>query len=293
MGQDATALGVLYDETSYDTALVWASQARYTPLHESELYADNHMWARADTAELSVNTAAALTMFRGLGPAGGIRDEHSFKGQFCQLTNAAPGTDWVASLDQFGFKNKAQSVLLTRVPTTPLDVRLSFRDTVLPIWNNAFGANAPGEVQQDGDPIFSWDPFPVWNQTLNPNRIYLTIHQKLIIDPPVWPSDYAATVTYWIRIFRGSNGVLTGGVRMVWVWVEGGTIHDVVLAILEPNANLAAITLGNQLRTALAALPPVSVIYLLPGRQLSAVQAGSWNVFVWGGVDDVTIVLQP
>ncbi|HEV2174639.1 MAG TPA: hypothetical protein VGR71_13775 [Nitrospira sp.] len=296
MGKDITTLGVLYDDRSSDMALLWTgATGRYSVLHEDELYYDQHMYLKCAYGELSINdAAAALIVFGGNNPTVlGDNGSDSFQGPFWQLTNAVPGTYFDFDLSTWGWWHRSNSLMLVHTQRRP-EIRLSFRDLFLTTWNNTLASQLPAEASQDGDPLFSWDPFPKWNVggSLSQFKIYLTIHQKFVVSIPDWPSDYQATLTYWIEVNRSSTGQLSGFVRRTWVWVEAGTIHEVVAAIMVPNAKLGAITLSNEIQAALNKIGPVNDIYFLPSRQLKWVPNGEYGVFMWHAVNDVTVVIE-
>jgi hypothetical protein len=247
--------------------------------------------------------APTLILFRGNYPGnGGLFDwdyatdtsQLSFHGEFLQFTN---GMNQVLDVDfdsEFAaFNNVGGSLLVVRTEDAP-EQRLSVKALVTPSWNSFFDQNMPADVERVGDPTFSWHAFSAYGvdgASLNPDRIYIKIKQKLNLVISGW-SDYEAWVKFWIRLRADGSGGITGGVRMYEWWVEGGVFTDVVAAILDPNVALAAIQLDNAIPAAVAGLNgSVTDVYFLPGPPAPLTGGG---VVVWWSDTrgDVTMVVQ-
>src|SRR5216683_7288789 len=138
MGQDVTTLAVAFNSSSYDTALLWTgATGRYQAIHESELDSNDHRWRVADSVSVDLNNgAASFILFADFEdvPAGSPDDYASFKGAFCQLTNAAPGTSFEVDLGPLDWKDRAASMMLVNTQRGP-ETRKSVRDTFLETWN--------------------------------------------------------------------------------------------------------------------------------------------------------------
>jgi hypothetical protein len=184
------------------------------------------------------------------------------------------------------FNDKTSSALIVRRfprETQPVSLgSLVPRSAIIDI------INSTPKVRPNGDPVFTWDMWPVGGTAndFHPNDVnstFIYVIVPIMVHTP-WPfADYQAQARYWINLYVDGNGQIQGYVAYWGYWVEGGIISDDVAAGLRdaipgtlPQVNAL---IGQAL--ALANLGgPYSFVYYLPGRfQL----AGS--VF-----DDVTLV---
>jgi hypothetical protein len=221
-----------------------------------------------------------------------------FGGDFIQVTNAHSSAQWDENIPEWFYwypggtpQPKPRSMLVLQTQRRP-EVRFSFRDTVVPLWNAFTADNLPEQVVLKGDPRLCWMAFPRMVEHLNENSIYLFIGQEIEIDFTDFWSNYAARFAFWLHL-HVNDGAVTGHVAKWNYWIEGGAFTSVVEAILEPNLKLAVIALDQAINTALSGLPTtVTSLYYLPGRQLTPVQSGYFDFHVEATNNDVTIVAE-
>jgi hypothetical protein len=169
------------------------------------------------------------------------------------------------------------------------EFRLSFRDQILKTWNQTLdGLLAGSHARRSGDPLLTWDVFPQGIGGLNPNHIYLKIHQNLDVVLTSWP-DYRASVTYHVFLFVNEEQELRGFVQRAAHWVEEGVKADDIGERLGPKVAEGAETLNAGIDEKLRALDGLGLndVYYLPGRQLSRAEE-----VIGSTTDDVTIVVE-
>jgi hypothetical protein len=194
-----------------------------------------------------------------------------FQGQYAEFTNFS-GSAWpiplsnIPALDGGTWDKRATSALVVWTFNTP-ETRLSARNEWIDNWISTIDgklAELPYDVTRDGDPLFTWDPFPTGSQYLSPNVVYLKISQGLKISVPVF-NDYNASVDYWIRLFL-SQGKLAGHVGQCTVFVDSGLCTGTISGILGQQALSAIPTINKAITTWAATKPsPLGAVYLLPG----------------------------
>jgi hypothetical protein len=167
------------------------------------------------------------------------------------------------------------------------ETRLSFRDLFLSRWKTTIDSKLSGGAKRSGEPILTWEMFPEGISYLDPQRIYLKVHQELDIEIDWWP-DYEASITYHLFLYL-SGGRLRGTVARWAYWIEGGAKADDIEDKLAPAVIAGMDDLNAQLSASLGAIPiTFTDLYYLPGRQLSAAPTGTLTGWT---TDDVTIVL--
>jgi hypothetical protein len=264
---------------------------RYDRWFMSQMY---NVGASLNTRSLTVfaaQTSAAAVMF--------FTEYYGcdFAGDFLQYTNAHPQLQWDVNIPA-GFYTiegnlpMMQSMLVLQTQRRP-EFRVSYRDLFLAKWNQFANNNLPKEVILKGSPELTWMAFPRQQQYLSENQIYLYIAQDIEIDFSDYWSNYAASISFWIRL-NVSNGAVTSQVQKWSIWIEGGAFTSVIKAILEPNVKLAAISLKTAVDQALASFipPKVTGIYFLAGRQLAPIKSGDFDVHWQSVKGDVTIVFE-
>jgi hypothetical protein len=212
-----------------------------------------------------------------------------FVGPFAQWTNekGAPSARHV-NLAGTASDDAARS-LLAVATDRGTEFRLSFRDQVLETWNDTLdGLLAGSQARRNGDPLLTWDIFPQGISELDPNHVYLKIHQNLDVILAGWP-DYRASVTYHIFLFVNEERKLRGFVRRAANWVEDGVKADDIGEKLEPKVAEGAGILDAQIDEKLREFDALNFkdVYYLPGRQLSRTQEVTGST-----TDDVTIVVE-
>jgi hypothetical protein len=234
--------------------------------------------------------ASSLIIFSDPTPA-----PQDYQGEFIQLTNFNRKFEFDFNLASGGVDNYgdpylyANSVLLVHTQRA-LEKKLSFSNLVLPLLGQ-LSQSLPPQVTLAGAPRLSWAPFPVGEQYLSSNRIYLSLLQDLTVDFSEFWANYSAAVQFYFDL-TVSGGKLNGHVQRYDTWVEGGLFADVIAAILNPNVKLGVISINSALSN-LAPGVPVKDVYYLPGSQVSwPIKPGDWNVFEGETFNDVTIVLE-
>jgi hypothetical protein len=222
-------------------------------------------------------------------------DPKDYSGRFVQITNQKDSgvNQAVHQLSAFDFDNDTRSILLVGPNRDDgFDVRLSFRDLFLEKWKVMLDAQLNGtDAKRRGDPILSWEVFPLDVSHLDPSAKYLRIHQNLKIDPPNWAWDYDASMTYHIYLYLDGAGKLKGYVRRWAYKVESGLLSDEIGDRLRPQVISGVDTLNAELARELEVFSSFtfSDLYYLPGNQTTRPPSGvmSGNTF-----DDATIVLE-
>jgi hypothetical protein len=214
---------------------------------------------------------------------------NNFSGSFVQLTAAASFGDAMWNPD-----GHARSVILVAGKRQgKSEVRLSFRDQFLHQWEKFLDDKlAGGRASRHGKPTLTWEMFPASMPPLDPEHIYLKIHQRLHISMP-WPYvDYAASMTYHIHLFvNGQHRLRASGARWSY-WVESGIKAGHISGDLEPKVKGGLPTLVHQVNANLSKLDStasISGVYYLPGKQLTPLGTGSLTGHT---SDDVTIVVE-
>ncbi len=212
-----------------------------------------------------------------------------YSGKFLQLTNVL--NERAFTVDRFSdsaFDNQAASIILVDAGHTSL--RFSFRDLFLNEWKTSIDKKLAGTTAtRNGDPILTWEMWPVGYNELNPGLCYLKISQLLNVELDWWP-DYKASMTYHIYLFVDGQGNLQGSVARWGVWVEDGIFHDSIKDDLQPKVISGVDTINQKLANELAKYSGITFkdLWYLPGRQ---VRYPTGNVMTGTTTDDVTIVV--
>ncbi len=256
---------------------------RYQRASESDLDSRD-LWRQISSARLLSSTEADTTLILCGFPVS-FYNPPNYTGSYVQFTNARSGADFNVNLPG-SLNDLTDSLLLVATNRGP-ETRLSFRDLFLQRWRTTIDSKLSGGAKRSGDPILTWEMFPEGISYLDPQRIYLKVHQKLDIEIDWWP-DYEASITYHILLFL-SSGRLRGNVARWAYWIEGGAKADDIEEELAPAVIAGMNDLNAQLATALGAIPiTFTDLYYLPGRQLAPAQTGTLSGWT---TDDVTIVL--
>jgi len=215
-----------------------------------------------------------------------------FQGNFLQITNKEnSGSAFdVDQLSIHGFNNNTHSILLVGPNKTGTDIRLSFRSIFLNKWKTTLDGTLSGSrASRNGNPILTWEMWPLGINHLNSNNMYLKIYQKLNIDIPFWP-DYDASITYHIFLYLNSEEKLRGHVSRWAYWIEGGIKSGSIEDQLRPKVIEGMNTLNDKLTEELSSFSSFSFkdLYYLPGNQTNNLNTG---IIQGSTTDDVTIVL--
>jgi hypothetical protein len=151
-----------------------------------------------------------------------------------------------------------------------------------------------------GDPIFTWDMWPIGGDSHpnDPEKRFIQVKIPVVINVPDW-FDYDAEIWLWFYLYI-SGGYLQGYLAAYGAWVEGGLkSQDVLNGIMDAlpdqfgaiettlNAELSTVNGTSRLASKLAVLGPFSTVYLLPGDQNQFT-----GMAMEGDVEDnVTVVL--
>jgi hypothetical protein len=194
------------------------------------------------------------------------------------------------NLSASGWNNSARSLLVVATRRRP-EFRISFRDAFLSKWNDKLDGLLSGtEARRKGNPILTWEMFPSAVSYLDPNRIYLKIHQNLRIELSWWP-NYDASVTYHIYLYVNSAKNLRGYVARWAYWVESGVKAKQIGNKIRPKVIQGMDEINSDLASSLTAFDgfDINSRYYLPGRQVgstTSAQLGGWTT------QDTTIVLE-
>jgi hypothetical protein len=257
---------------------------RYQRASQAAL-SDRDLWRRISSARLFSSTDADTTLILFGFPVPFVNFP-DYTGSFIQFTNARSGSELNVNVPG-SLNDLTDSLLLVATNRGP-ETRLSFRDLFLSRWRTTIDSKLSGGAKRSGDPTLTWEMFPEGISHLNPERIYLKIHQQLDIEIDWWP-DYEASITYHIFLFLNSAGRLRGSVARWAYWIEGGAKADDIEDRLAPAVIAGMDDLNSQLSSTLDVLPfTFTGLYYLPGRQLTPAPTGTLTGMT---TDDVTIVL--
>jgi hypothetical protein len=248
---------------------------------------------RSGTLFASTTGASSVILFKG-----GHEWWSDFTGEFFQFTNQHSTLQWDFNIpDEFYYNPGGGSIplvtaMLVLETQRRNEFRISFRDSVLPLWHDFANEHLPDEVILKGNPELTWTAFPNGPDSLSEGAIYLRISQDIEIDfSDLW-SNYDASFNYWLHLHL-NNGRMTGHVARWSYWIEGGAFTSVIEQILRPNVELGAIRLTEAINQVFGGLPPnIRDFYYLPGRQLTPLVEGEWRSY-WADTNvDVTIVFE-
>lgn len=266
-----------------------SSSERYHAVPTTEMIASS-IFRNLSSATVFSSTRADATLIlcRPLLPTFPMGDYNGFFLQLTNRRNAGSELD-VNSFSGQSFNDLTENMLLVAA-NKDAEVRLSFRDLFLDQWKTILdGQLAGSEAKRDGDPVLTWEMFPVGISHLDSSLTYLKIHQPLDIVLDWWP-DYDASITYHLFLFIDGGGRLRGHVARWAYWVEGGIKSGGIADKLEPKVIAGMDTLNAELAKQLDALSfTFSDLYYLPGNQTSRAPTGALTGLTFG---DVTIVLQ-
>lgn len=286
-----SALAAIFDgpnETGTGQVYGVAATQRYHRIPNSELAAFGLNGTISSTTEFSSPTAnSSLVLFGSPWPFITFPD---YNGAYVQLTNAHSGSELDTNLAGLGFDNQAQSALLVAEARGP-EFRLSFRDLFLTKWNTMLDSQLSGtQASREGDPLLTWEMFPVGISYLDPNSMYLKIHQPIHISIDWWP-DYEASITYHLFLYLDGAKHLKGYVQRWAYWVEGGVKSGQIASKLKPQVIAGMNTLNTQLASQLSLVGGIAFkdLYYMPGKHTTAPGTGVVKGSTW---DDVTICLE-
>lgn len=235
----------------------------------------------------SSSADATLILFAPFLPFPPMPD---YFGQFMQITNRRnSGSELdVDRFSDYGFNNIATSALVV-APNREAEVRLSFRDIFLERWRTVIDGELSGGARRDGDPTLTWEMWPSGISYLESSKMYLKVHQNLIIELHCWP-DYDASITYHLYLYLSGTGRLRGYVARWAYWIEGGAKADEIEDQLAPAVISGMDTLNNELEAQLDAYSSInfSDLYYLPGDQVSRPATGVHTGYT---TSDVTLVV--
>ena len=213
-----------------------------------------------------------------------------YAGPFLQITNLQGAADISANMTDFNFNDATTSLLFIGIKRAP-EFRVSFRSIFLQKWKDVIDAQLAGsQASREGDPLLTWEMFPVGISYLDSSLTYLKVHQPLHISIDWWP-DYEASITYHIFLFIDGNGHLAGFVARWAYWVEGGIKSGGIADKLKPKVIAGMDTLNTELANQLKLISGFKLtdLYYLPGNQTGGSSRG---VISGTTLDDVTIVAQ-
>ncbi|MFX0043742.1 MAG: hypothetical protein ACFE8L_12595 [Candidatus Hodarchaeota archaeon] len=214
-----------------------------------------------------------------------------FNGSYLQITNPFDsGYDVeVDHLSHYNFNDLTTSLFLVNTNTVnQLDYRLSLRDLFLDRWKEGIDEILGNKAKRVGDPILTWEMWPIGISYLDPNRCYIKVYQYLEIEVPDW-FNYDASIKYHIYLYLDNSGRIRGYAARWAYWVESGIFSGKIARELEPKVISGMDKINEVLSTTLEEYSGYSLcdLYYLPGRQLdyipSQVRQGSTH-------DDITIV---
>jgi len=230
--------------------------------------------------------ASTLLLFGG---AESYYNDFGTGAPFLQVANWTPG-ELVADFASSDGSRMIGSALLVHTQRGGPEFRLSLRDMVVPQWNAYVTTKTTKHFYTNGDPFVGWDAFPRNDAKLSPNNIYLTVGQAFVFDPGWFWANYNIAVQVWILVTRNSDGSLSGSVQKTAWWADDGAFYDVIAALLDAYMQLAAITINQQLATALKG-PKVADFYYLPAGVVPLGQGD--EIIQWVDTwDDVQICLE-
>lgn len=243
----------------------------------SEFYVDANMSGTAETFTLPdgyrymgiwFGSALAnhITSMRA-SAAGGLAhvygfNENNFQGRYASLNMQDGHVSWWSLQGRDTDDNIESAIVVARYPKG--EMVLDLGEQIRPEFVKQFDAKAAGTpVRRNGEPRV----FTLFWPGHAPGKIFVSVEQNLIVDPPDYPWDYAAQVRYDIDVYRTADGSIDAYVYNTYIWVEGGLITGQVMDALKPKMVEGAASLTQALRAKLADLPPVKVkdVYLLPG----------------------------
>lgn len=217
--------------------------------------------------------------------------QHRFQGRYLMLCNPK-GSGVVKAVNSFvplnNMNDVTSSILLMRTKLGN-EMRLSAKDLIKSKFVQMLDAKLSGtQASRVGEPIITWDMWPVGQAYLDQDKKYIKLHQKLHIAIDWWP-DYEATMTYHIYLYL-DNKKLKGYAARWWLWVEGGVKSDDIWDALAPKVEAGMDSINTTIQDSLGVAGALNFKYLyyLPGKQDGAeadVKTGHTD-------DDVTIVLQ-
>lgn len=218
--------------------------------------------------------------------------QHRFQGRYLMICNQK-GSGVVETVNSFvplnNMNDVTSSVLLVRTKLGN-EIRLSAKDLIQPKFVQMLDGKLSGtQVSRVGDPIITWDMWPVGQDYLSQDKKYIKIQQNLHISIDWWP-DYEASMTYHIYLYL-DNKKLKGYAARWWLWVEGGVKSDDIWDALAPKVKAGMDDINKTIQDSLVAVGALNFKYLyyLPGKQDGAEANG---VKTGHTDDDVTIVLQ-
>jgi hypothetical protein len=259
--------------------------ARYNPIDEDLLGALSFDAIMSSIQVYASGTATANVILFSNNLLG-LFPLSDFAGDFRQVVTGQSGPPSIVNLTNFGFNDRARSVLLVNTGRAQ-EFRVSFRDTFLDTWNQTIDAELGSDASRKGDPLMTWAAFPKDTSYLSPDQIYLQISQALNINIDWWP-DYDASITYHLYLYLDGSRKLQGYCQRWSAWVESGIKSGGIMDRLWPKVVAGVATINAKLRQRLGGLPSVKDFYYLPGRQVSPI-AGVGSGMTW---DDVTLAFE-
>lgn len=178
------------------------------------------------------------------------------------------------------FNDITSSLLFVKIGKNDKSLPVAlFKPAIQNMISGAIG-NKPG-VQLNGDIIISWSMWPSFaiQETFikieQPIKVTVDLDSVIDfpssifgIDLPDWPSDYNASLIYYIGV-SVVNGRLTGRVHFYNAIVDSGVFHNNIRQALMSELNANTPMINGFLNDVLKGFTGLRDVYLLPGNSLS------------------------
>ena len=178
------------------------------------------------------------------------------------------------------FNDITSSVLIVKIGEKDKSLPVAlFRPAIQNVITGAISNNPA--VRLDGDLTITWSMWPsfaieeTFIKVEQPIKVTVDLDSVVDfpstlfgIDLPDWPSDYSASISYYIEI-SVVNGTLTGRVRFHNAIVESGIFSSHIREALMTELNANASMINGFLADVLKSFTGLNSVYLLPGNSLS------------------------
>lgn len=204
--------------------------------------------------------------------------EHSqYEGRYI---NHYGGSHEVVNYVSDHFNDITSSVLIVKIGENDKSLPVAlFKPAIRDVISGAINNNPA--VRLDGDLTITWSMWPsfaiqeTFIKVVQPIKVTVDLDSVVDfpssvfgIDLPDWPSDYSASIIYYIGV-SVVNGTLTGRVRFHNAIVESGIfsshIREALMTELAANASM----INGFLADTLKGFTGLRSVYLLPGNSLS------------------------
>lgn len=219
--------------------------------------------------------------------------QNRFEGKYLLIGNKK-GSGLVQAANnftQYNMNDCTSSILFVKTKQeNKNEIRLNIRDLIQPVFVQMLDGKLSGtQVSRVGNPIITWDMWPVGQDYLSSGKKYLKIQQKLHISIDWWP-DYDAIMTYHIYLYI-QNHKLKGYAARWWLTVEEGFKSGEIWDALAPKVEAGLNDVNSTIQSALSAFSGsnFSDLYYLPGNQTGGEANGVKTGLT---VDDVTLILE-